>query len=76
MSFAYDLDDYKQSRGLYIDLPSELPCGIVKTEDEVISQIKSMDYSDSCKRVKLFKEKFVPVGGHATEMCVNALFCE
>ena len=76
VSFAYDLDDYKQSRGLYIDLPSELPCGIVKTEDEVISQIKSMDYSDSCKRVKLFKEKFVPVGGHATEMCVNALFCE
>ncbi len=76
VSFAYDLDDYKQSRGLYVDLPTELPCGIVKTEDEVISQIKSMDYSDSCKRVKLFKEKFVPVGGHATEMCVNALFCE
>lgn len=76
VSFAYDLDDYKQSRGLYIDLPTELPCGIVKTEDEVISQIKSMDYSGSCKRVKLFKEKFVPVGGHATEMCVKALFCD
>lgn len=74
ISFAYDYEDYKKSRGLYIDLPTELPCGIVKTEDEVISHIKTMDFASVCERVKTFKEKYVPVGGHATEICVKALF--
>lgn len=74
ISFTYDYEDYKKSRGLYIDLPTELPCGIVKTEDEVISQIKTMDFAYVCERVKTFKEKYVPVGGHATEVCVKALF--
>lgn len=76
ISFAYDFDDYKESRGLYIDLPTELPCGIFKTEDEVIKSIKTMDYFAACERTKAFKSKYVPVGGNATELCVKALFGE
>lgn len=76
ISFAYDFEDYKESRGLYIDLPTELPCGIVKTEDEVIESIKTMDYAAASERTKAFKNKYVPVGGNATELCVKALFGE
>lgn len=74
ISFAYDFEEYKESRGLYIDLPTELPCGIVKTEDEVIESIKAMDYAAASERTKAFKSKYVPVGGNATELCVKALF--
>lgn len=74
ISFAYDYEEYKESRGLYIDLPTELPCGIVKTEDEVINSIKTMDYAVACERTRSFKSKYVPVGGCATEICVKALF--
>jgi len=76
ISFAYDYEEYKDSRGLYIDLPTELPCGIVKSEDEVIERIKNMDFSAACERTKAFKDKYVPVGGNATETCVKALFGE
>lgn len=76
ISFAYDYEEYKESRGLYIDLPTELPCGIVKTEDEVINSIKKMNYAAISERVKSFKSKYVPVGGNATEICVKALFGE
>lgn len=76
ISFAYDFEEYKESRGLYIDLSIELPCGIVKTEDEVIESIKTMDYAAASERTKAFKNKYVPVGGNATELCVKALFGE
>ena len=76
ISFAYDFEEYKESRGLYIDLPTELPCGIVKTEDEVIESIKTMNYAAASERTKTFKNKYVPVGGNATELCVKALFGE
>ena len=74
ISFAYDYEDYKVSRGLYVDLPTELPCGIVKTEDEVIESIRNMDSKASSEKVKVFKNKYVPEGGNATEICVKALF--
>ena len=74
ISFAYDYDEYKEQRGLYVDLEKELPGGIVKNEDDVISAINNMDYTDECARTKVFKTKYVPVGGNATEICVKALF--
>lgn len=74
ISFAYDYEEYEQSRGLYIDLSSELPGGIVKNEDDVIKCIKTMDYATSCRATRAFKAKYVPVGGNATETCVRALF--
>lgn len=74
ISFAYDFEEYKQTRGLYIDIPKELPCGIVKTEEEVIESIKTMDYDAAIARTKAFKTKYIPVGGNATKICVQALF--
>lgn len=72
--FAYDFDEYSKGRGLYIDFEKDLPIDMARTEDEVISKIKTMDWSKECEKAKKVKERFTPIGGHATEICVNALF--
>lgn len=74
VSFAYDYEAYKATRGLYFDLATELPGGIVKSEDEVINRIKTMNVAEQCERTQQFKNKYVPTGGNATELCVKALF--
>lgn len=73
--FAYDYEDYKSTRGLYIDFEKEMPNGILETEDKVINHIKSMDYKTECKKTRdMIKNKFTYLGGHATEMCVEKMF--
>ncbi len=73
--FAYDYEDYKSTRGLYIDFNEEMPNGIFETEDKVINHIKTMDYAAECiKTKKMIKDKFTYIGGTATERCVNAMF--
>lgn len=72
--FAYDYEEYKIIRGLCLDFEKEMPNGVKRTEQEVIDYILTMNYEDECKKTKLFKEKYTNIGGHATEICVNALF--
>ena len=73
--FAYDYDDYKSTRGLYIDFDKEMPNGIFKTEDDVIEHIKTMDYVLECSKTKkMIKDKYTYIGGSATKMCVQAMF--
>lgn len=73
--FAYDYEDYCAIRGLYLDMEKAMPSGVKRTEQEVISQIKSMDYAAECKLSKeMIKDKITNIGGHATEICVNKMF--
>lgn len=73
--FAYDYDDYKSTRGLYIDFAEEMPNGILDTEDKVINHIKAMDYAAECVKTRdMVKNKFTYLGGTATEMCVKKMF--
>lgn len=72
--FGYDYEEYSKERGLYIDLETELPNGVVRTEKEVLEKIKTMDYEIECNKTANFKNKYIEVGGDATKMCVNALF--
>lgn len=74
ISFAYDYDTYAKERGLYVDIEKELPSSICRTEQEIINLIQTMDYSDECRKTKLFKKKYLEVGGEATQMCVESLF--
>lgn len=70
--FAYDLEEYEKHRGFYMDL-SELPCEIVKTEDDVINHIKNIDFEKESKRVRTFKRKYTPQAGHATEIVLKEM---
>lgn len=73
--FAYDYDDYKSTRGLYIDFAKDMPNGILDTEDKVIGHILTMDYQAECAKTRdMVKNKFTYLGGHATEMCVEKMF--
>lgn len=72
MCFAYDLEEYEKHRGFYMDL-NELPCEIDKTEDDIIRHIKGMNFEEESKKVKLFKKKYTPKAGHATEIVLREM---
>ena len=73
--FAYDYDTYKVTRGLNFDFEHGMPSGVIKTEQEVVSKILSMDYEKECQLTRdMIKNKVTNIGGHATEICINALF--
>lgn len=72
--FAYDYEAYRASRGLNIDFEKEMPSGVKRTEDEVLDQIKNMNYSEECHKTKILKETYTNIGGNATKLCVEYLF--
>lgn len=72
--FAYDYDEYKVSRGLYIDFHKEMPNGVFATEEEVVKHIQTMDYDAECEKTRILKNKYTYIGGSATEICVKAMF--
>lgn len=72
--FAYDYEEYKATRGLYLDLHKEMPSGVLKSEQEVIHHIISMDYVKECSKSRLLKNKYCHYGGNATKKCIEYLF--
>lgn len=74
ISFGYDYDDYEGDRGFYLDLEEVMPNGVMRSEDEVLDHILTMDYDEECKKTKeMIKDRFMLYGGKATETCVKAL---
>lgn len=71
--FAYDLDEYKDKRGLYLNLEKELPCPIDKDEDSLLSHIKNVDIDKASKATKDFHEKYAPYAGHSCEIVIDTL---
>lgn len=75
LCFAYDYEQYREERGLYLDYEKEMPSGILRTEDDVLNYIKQMDYKTECQKTKkMIKDKLTYYGGHATEVCIEKLF--
>ena len=75
LCFAYDYEQYREERGLYLDYEKEMPSGILKTEDDVLRYIKMMDYKEECKKTKeMIKDRITYYGCHATETCLKRLF--
>ena len=73
IEFGYDYDEYSKTRGFYIDLEKEIPSGILRTEEEVLDYITKSNYEKECKKAKLFRDRHVEYGGHATQMCVEKI---
>lgn len=75
LCFAYDYEEYKKTRGLYLDYDVDMPSGILRTEDEVLDYLRNMNYEEECQKTKkMLKQKLETYGGHATETCLNKLF--
>lgn len=73
LCFAYDLEEYKEKRGLYIDLKKELPCEVDSDEDCLLQRIKSLDYLSASERTKTFHNKYAPFAGNASKIVVDTI---
>lgn len=75
--FGYDYEEYKKSRGLYVDFEKDLPSGILRSEVEVLKYIKNLDYKlESKKTREMITSRLLKYGGNATQECVRTLFRE
>jgi CDP-glycerol glycerophosphotransferase len=72
--YAYDFEKYEGGRGLYPSFEKDVPSGILKTEEEVISYILNMNEQKEKKKVLKFKNKYSLYGGNATMECIKLLF--
>lgn len=73
LCFAYDKEEYEEKRGLYMDLEDTLPCKIDRTENEVLSHLKTMNYEVEAQKAKEFHYRFAPYAGNATETVIAEL---
>ena len=70
--FAYDYEEYSNERGLFMDISSEIPGGVVFDEIKLLEKIKNYDFD--IYEVRSFKNRYLEYGANATESCVKALF--
>lgn len=71
--YAYDYEEYNNTRGLYFDVREVLPGGYMG-EEELLHYIKEGNQEEVMNMVKSFREKYMTVYGHATETCVDVIF--
>ena len=45
-----------------------------RTEKELLTKIKGLDYEMECHKTRLFRDEFIQFGVNATEACVHAVF--
>ena len=73
ISFAYDYKEYKENRGLYLNLEDILPNSVLKTQEEVINHILNLNFKKESEIAKKIKEKYISVDGTATDKCIKYL---
>ena len=73
IEFGYDYDEYSKTRGFYLDLDKDIPSHILRTEEEVLKYISDSDYLEECKKAQKFRDEHIDYGGHAAQMCVDAI---
>ncbi len=73
LCFAYDYDDYIKTRGLYFDVRDEIFGGHLN-EEELLEYIRNKDFNESMKKTLELRKKYVSEYGHATKICVDAIY--
>ena len=69
--FAYDLEEYLDTRGMYYDYSEITPGPVCKTTEEVADYIADIDNRFDRNAVRDFREKYVGAcDGHATERTI------
>lgn len=74
--FAYDLEEYEEKRGLYLNIEDELPCEINKTEESLISNIKNVKLEKAISCTKEFSKKYTPYAGGASAKVVDEILSQ
>lgn len=69
--FAFDLDDYRDERGMYWDYDELTPGPVCRTTQELVDYIDNVDERFDKEEIKAFKEKYVGAcDGHSTERTI------
>ena len=71
--FGYDYEEYRASRGLYLDLDQALPGGVMRSQEEVLYRLTHMDLEAERAKTRAFKNAYLQWGGRATRICLDAL---
>lgn len=73
--FCYDYEQYSQERGFYFDPEIVYPQGVLRTEDEVLDRIETMNVVKESSNTNEIKKQFMEFSnGHATADAVHVLF--
>ena len=72
LCFSYDEEDYRENRGLYIDLNSVYPLGTQQTEDDLLECIAELD-KYGLNECPTISGEYNEYGGDATRMCCEYL---
>lgn len=64
-SYAYDYEEYKNKRGMYIDIKTELPNGICEKEEELLEKIVNCNFEEEKNKTKKFFKKYIQNDGNA-----------
>lgn len=76
-NYGYDYDEYSKKHGFYVDYASEMPNGIIKSEEDLLNAIKNINYDEQKEKTLILKDKYIQYcSGDATQQCVEALFSE
>ena len=70
--YAYDYEEYIKTRKLYFDIRKMLPGGMM-SEEELLSTIKSGNYTEFDSQWQKFRNDYVSEYGRATELCLNKI---
>lgn len=75
--YGYDYDTYSTERGLYTDLETLFSHGVLRSEQEVLNAIQTIDYEQECEYTrKHIKNEYIASYGNAAEKAVNIIFKE
>lgn len=64
-SYAYDYEEYKAKRGMYIDIKTELPNGICEKEDDLLNKIVNCNFEEEKIKTEKFSKKYIATNGDA-----------
>nr|WP_300692504.1 CDP-glycerol glycerophosphotransferase family protein [uncultured Oscillibacter sp.] len=73
LCFAYDLEEYREKRGLYLDLAEALPCPVDREEDTLLERIWTLDAEACSRRTRAFHQRFAPWEGRAAQAVVDEI---
>lgn len=73
LCFAYDYEEYSEKRGLYLSLHDIMPCNVNLDENSLLEEITRMDIDEYTNKTKIFKNRFAPNAGNATNIVIDKL---
>ncbi|MEF3692772.1 MAG: CDP-glycerol glycerophosphotransferase family protein [Acholeplasmataceae bacterium] len=73
LCFAYDFGEYKNRRGLYLDLETEFPGGVIQDQIMLLDRIMQSDASTIFNKVDSFSNKYNHFFDNPAENCLKIL---